>query len=445
MSVKTNLKNTQIFDSYQQAARLKEHHCQTEIPERRDFQVQVCFQQEGEAISTQTDSSIKCDFQVQANIPRESDSIAVQTIKEEIAMPNLPRSVAQTQAKKRKVSSVSASSSTNTALIDLTMSQTGDLQRPILSRSRVDQLNDKDAALDDVILNSEVYKVYCRNEDPKEARKQIIALKTCFDFNKPLVTEPFPAKEDFKRACEKTLEKLWRMEPRKDSKFAKIRKYVDKEYGYSVYDLDLEMANIFDRFTRILMFMPNGYEYWYVANFEMGPGQSKWYRAESFHEFKASRLVQLNIMGITKATIDRFQNLHYLKKKSEKKSWFDFAYDAIRNDVDILFQNKGDLSVDFKIQEAKTDTTIDVNASMQFQTYDHDSELHTTLEAYHGKSTRSLKKTRQPKNEKEIMEKEAKKAALVEFHKERFGFNKFDDWCVDELCRPIETEQHLQL
>ena len=65
-------------------------------------------------------------------------------------MPNL--SVAQTQAKKRKMSSVSTScsTSTNTASIDLTMPQSG---------GRVDQLKDKDAALDDAILNSEVYKV----------------------------------------------------------------------------------------------------------------------------------------------------------------------------------------------------------------------------------------------------------------------------------------------
>ena len=156
MSVKTNPKNTQA-DIFQR----RDESCQTEIPERKDFQVQVCFQQEGGTISTQTDSSIKCDFQVQANIPRESDSIAVQTIKEEIAMPNLPRSVAQTQAKKRKVSSVSTScsTSTNTASVDLTMAQSGGLQGSISSRSRVDQLKDKDAAPDDVILNSEVYKV----------------------------------------------------------------------------------------------------------------------------------------------------------------------------------------------------------------------------------------------------------------------------------------------
>ena len=34
---------------------------------------------------------------------------------------------------------------------------------------------------------------------------------------------------------------------------------------------------------------------------------------------------------------------------------------------------------------------------------------YTAFKTYQGKSTRPLKKTRQPKNEKEIMEKEAKK------------------------------------
>ena len=150
-------------------------------------------------------------------------------------------------------------------------------------------------------------------------------------------------------------------------------------------------------------------------------------------------------MGITKSAIDKLQYLHYLKKKSEKISWFDFAYDAVQRNADILFPIERYPRFVFKILEAKTDTTIDVNASMQIEKYDYDSKIRTTLKAYHGKSTRSLKRTRQPKNEKEIMEKEAKKAALVECYKERFGFNKFDDWCVDELSRPIDIEQHFHL
>ena len=78
--------------------------CQTEIPERIDFQIQVNLLKQSESIETQTDSTARCDFQVQATIPLASDSIAVQTIKEEIRMPKIPSSVSQIPAKKRKLS-----------------------------------------------------------------------------------------------------------------------------------------------------------------------------------------------------------------------------------------------------------------------------------------------------------------------------------------------------
>ena len=82
---------------------------------------------------------------------------------------------------------------------------------------------------------------------------------------------------------------------------------------------------------------------------------------------------------------------------------------------------------------------------MHIEKYDYDSNKYITFKTYHGKSTRPLKKTRQPKNEKEIMEKEAKKAALIEVFRERFGFTEFNDSCVDELGRPIDIEKDFQL
>ena len=86
-----------------------EGSCQTFSPEREDVQVQACVRQ-SEPIATQTDISPKCDFQVQANIQPDNDSKAVQTIKQEITMPNIPNSAAQTPAKKRKLSTNDASS-----------------------------------------------------------------------------------------------------------------------------------------------------------------------------------------------------------------------------------------------------------------------------------------------------------------------------------------------
>ena len=333
----------------------KEESCQTDGPERRDFQVQATFLQ-GEPISTQTDCSTKCDFQAQVNIPRDGDSKAVQTIKEEIAMPNLPSSVAQTPAKKRRMSSVSASK--NTASIDLTPpqnpipSKSGDGMNNQQAdvRSSADRLNNKQSAVDDVILNSEVYKIYCRNKDPKEAMKQIKELKTCLEFRQP--KKPFPAEEDFKRVCERTLKKLWKMEPRlRDSKFTKIKKYIaDEDMKYNLYELDYDMYHMLhDCFTFIRMIIPNGYEYWYVANFEKGINASKWFRVESSGEDSTYCLAELNVMGITKATIDKFQYLHHLKKNSTKMLWFDFAYDVVRNYRQKLFPNNSQIIIKFRV------------------------------------------------------------------------------------------------
>ena len=239
----------------------KEEFSQTDGPERKDFQVQATVQQ-GQPIFTQTDSSIKCDFQAQADISRENDSIAVQTIKEEIAMPNLTSSVAPSPAKKRKMSAVSTSgsTSTNTAAIDLTMPQ--NQQADV--RLNSDRLNNKQVALDDAISESEVYKIYCRNEDPKVAMKQIKELKTCLDFQQP--TQPFPAEEDFKRVCGETLKKLWEMEPwRKSTKFGQIKRYIDVSTdrghtGYGLHWLGFEMYKILNTcFTRIQIVIPNGH------------------------------------------------------------------------------------------------------------------------------------------------------------------------------------------
>ena len=61
----------------------------------------------------------------------------------------------------------------------------------------------------------------------------------------------------------------------------------------------------------------------------------------------------------------------------------------------------------------------------------------STFRTYHGKSARTLKKTRRLQEERQEMKKEAKKAAMMEFFKERFGFTEFNDLVVDGLHRPI--------
>ena len=98
----------------------------------------------------QTVQSDGVDFQVQVSMP---------PIKEEVAMPNRPSSNSSQKTKKRKLSSI------QTANVNAGASQ----QRQQTSGDRTQGTE----TLSDSILNSEVYKIYCQYEDPKEAMTKI--------------------------------------------------------------------------------------------------------------------------------------------------------------------------------------------------------------------------------------------------------------------------------
>ena len=92
--------------------------------------------------------------------------------------------------------------------------------------------------------------------------------------------------------------------------------------------------------------------------------------------------------------------------------------------------------IKYDVQESKTSEAVVVNVSLRIDTIDYNSGSRRTIKSYHGISTRPLKK-RRPKNEKEKMTNEAKKAALMECFKDRFGFTEFNDIVIDYLHRPI--------
>ena len=126
-----------------------------------------------------------------------------------------------------------------------------------------------------------------------------------------------------------TLNKLWKQKPRCESKFDKVKQFVDGRILYLIggpYEKNT-MGRILYRLTRIEMLISNGYEYWYVANFDKGPGASKWYRGASYYSSHAKRLAQLNVMGITNSTLDQLQYNHYLSKHTREIKWQDFADD----------------------------------------------------------------------------------------------------------------------
>ena len=178
---------------------------QTESPQSEDFQNHTNIHMENQSITTQTKRTENNEIEVQVNIQREHEPMPpLRTIKEEIAMPNLPNSIGQTQAKKRKLSMVSRSCATSTDF---------DSSNP-------------EQNLDAEILNSEVYKIYCRNEDPKEAMKQIQELKNFIAFYEPVHCYESD-EEDLKLGFEKTLENLWSFGPSGSSKWTHIKHTVN--------------------------------------------------------------------------------------------------------------------------------------------------------------------------------------------------------------------------
>ena len=319
---------------------------------------------EGSDRSCQTDSPERRDFQVQADIKRDSGSagrksifnlfgeksparmVTVKTTKDDIRCPKITSSIPEnTRTKKRKLCEVSTRSaaSKNTDSIhswsspQATVSDTGDEldngQATVeLSDDEIlPPQNQKDGSnIDDSILNSEVYQIYCRAEDPYEAARNIKGYNNCVLFEREVrncLTE-----KELKRISEITLSNLWQEKsPSTDSKFDRLKKFIDGTIKDEVLGRSCNgssMRGVFQfHFTKIQVINPNGYEYFYVRHFKMGHqnGLSKWYRAVSNESGRAQRLAQLNVLGITNSTLDEIQLNHYLTKNSTNIKWLDFA------------------------------------------------------------------------------------------------------------------------
>ena len=273
-------------------------------------------------MATQTDSCEMQDFEVQVNRERAYIAIQhqeVQTIKTEIVtpnipMPNIPTSVNQNPSKKRKRSS---------------------------SRSTTPTQNDS-GTTDPSILNSEVYKIYCRNQDPKEARKQIKNMKNCLAFKEPFL--PLPEKEVWKKSCEKFLKNLWCHGNCGKSKWEQIQAFLNhdiEDYEVSSYNDPIPLrvndmmeehtfsAIMYDSFTEIKVLLSHGIEYWYVENFDGGVEGSKWYRGVCCDSsvgcaVSSERLAMLKMLGLEDSSIEKY-HYEFLEKKSQKIDWLKFA------------------------------------------------------------------------------------------------------------------------
>ena len=215
---------TTVVDKAMQTETLvrREEYCQTVSPGRKDFQNQVGLLLVNRSITTQTDTTGRQDDEVQVGNQQETEAIPLLQnirIKQEVAMPNLPNSVGQNQAKKRKMSTVprctTSSDSCNVTSSDANSCKSCNRKQTI----------------DASILNSEVYQIYCRSENTKIAMKEIKELKTCIKFHEP--TESLPNEPDLKDGLNKALERLWSFGPPGSSKWTHIEKFMQNECTYN--------------------------------------------------------------------------------------------------------------------------------------------------------------------------------------------------------------------
>ena len=92
--------------------------------------------------------------------------------------------------------------------------------------------------------------------------------------------------------------------------------------------------------------------------------------------------------------------------------------------------------------ESASRSEIEITVTLVLKYYNQVNEW-KVISSYQGKSTRRV--TRKQKSEDELtqekveMKEEAKKAALMECFRERFGFTEFNDMVFDELHRPMNA------
>ena len=78
--------------------------------------------------------------------------------------------------------------------------------------------------------------------------------------------------------------------------------------------------------TKIILIQPNGYEVWFIKDFDKGPGMSKWYRGYAYTVKAAVRIAKLNALGIETPASDETS-----ERRPQTVSWLEFAEDSMKH------------------------------------------------------------------------------------------------------------------
>ena len=188
--------------------------------------------------------------------------------------------------------------------------------------------------LDESILNSEVYKIYCQHEDPKEAMTKIKKMNKCSKFIEAKKTS---SEDVLSRRFQSILKTTFlSIYPRKQhlAEYNSTIGIYDAISKYTIYPFWLDneekkqkssgskkktitLGQLFmNSLTKIILIQPNGYEVWLIRDFYKGSGVSKWYRGFAYTVNGAARLAKMNALGIKIPAGD---------ETSETVSWLSFA------------------------------------------------------------------------------------------------------------------------
>ena len=291
------------------------------------------------------------DFQVQVSMQPERKMTGTQTIKEEVGIPNRPSSNSSKQTKKRKLSSIQTATRNNNAGLPIDTSSSISSHRRQTNEDRTQGTQTQ--ILNDSILNSEVYKIYCQHEDPKEAMTKIQQMKHCSKFLEAKIT---PSEGILSRRLQSIFKTTFLSVFPKDTIFYRkdleeynstigiydaISKYkikIDNEGNVeknqkssSSKKKTFTIEQLFmNSLTKIILVQPNGYEVWFIRDFDKGSGISKWYRGYAYTVNSAMRIAKLSALGIETPASDKTSEI---RSPTSSVSWLRFAEDLMKHSL----------------------------------------------------------------------------------------------------------------
>jgi len=397
-------KKPMVVDAFAQTDHLisKSESCQTNNIKRTDFQIQVDMEQE--------QLEMEHENEIFGSIKQEITEIITPNTSLSIQQGNLEALIGDL-----------TSSSNDSSSDDSSNEDPKDDSKMIETPSSVKNPSNKNDD-ESVLKNSEVYKIYCQHNDPKDAIENIKKMKNCLT-----IIEGHTKNDQAEKVIEigvKTIWKFFGLSTAPNDEFSAemnlLKSFIGVGYVEPFVDSTVGPYNnafkaILQRVITIKMIHANGFEYWIVKDFEKGPQISKWYRGHACESKAALRLAFLNLAAIKTPPIDT-------TKWGSNIGWQSFAQ-RFANDLGMTCKIG-----DFKLTEH---WTVEISATLSFK------ENPTEQTNITGKTSRKRRwKTIEDMSDilKDRMKDEAQENAFKRFFY-RYGILPGRSFAVDELRR----------